>query len=240
MLCFSPFGFVWPNAPPAGVAFRARSQPKSDSSDFGRLKVPELAQARVRVGEGTIIATAVVVPSHDVKQPISFPRRVGVRGLRLCFTHPKPRGGRSADRRSGACEAPVRRIMCALQGVHARLRGLWTRVNALMTRYARRLRGALRPMARDARLSALHRGFALPLIPAQAGIPCFRRDERQEAYATPRSAFGIASRRRPSMSEADESHSASSIRSQYISTNRRRKLHAWRSAIARALALPIH
>src|SRR5207245_11337859 len=38
-----------------------------------------------------------------------------------------------------------------------------TRVNALMTRYARRLRGALRPMTRDARLSALHRGgFRLP------------------------------------------------------------------------------
>src|SRR5262249_28993254 len=33
-----------------------------------------------------------------------------------------------------------------------------TRVNALMTRHARRLRGALRPMTRDARLSALHRG----------------------------------------------------------------------------------
>jgi hypothetical protein len=38
-----------------------------------------------------------------------------------------------------------------------------TRVNALMTRYARRLRGALRPMTWDARLSALHRGgFGLP------------------------------------------------------------------------------
>jgi hypothetical protein len=33
-----------------------------------------------------------------------------------------------------------------------------TRVNALMTRRTRRLRGALRPMTRDARLSALHRG----------------------------------------------------------------------------------
>src|ERR1700756_5990160 len=32
-----------------------------------------------------------------------------------------------------------------------------------MTRHARRLRGALRPMTRDARLSALHRGgFGLP------------------------------------------------------------------------------
>jgi hypothetical protein len=38
-----------------------------------------------------------------------------------------------------------------------------TRVNAFMTRHARRLRGALRPMTRDARLSALHRGgFRLP------------------------------------------------------------------------------
>src|SRR5262249_12775605 len=37
-----------------------------------------------------------------------------------------------------------------------------TRVNALMTRHARRLRGALRPMTRDARLSALHRGGFSP------------------------------------------------------------------------------
>jgi hypothetical protein len=47
------------------------------------------------------------------------------------------RGGRSAERRSGVCETPVG---------HA------------MTRRVRRLRGALRPMTRDARLSALHRG----------------------------------------------------------------------------------
>jgi len=33
-----------------------------------------------------------------------------------------------------------------------------TPVGRIMTRYARRLRGALRPMTRDARLSALHRG----------------------------------------------------------------------------------
>src|SRR5262249_55870022 len=37
-----------------------------------------------------------------------------------------------------------------------------TRVNALMTRHARRLRGALRPITRDARLSALHRGDFSP------------------------------------------------------------------------------
>jgi hypothetical protein len=46
-------------------------------------------------------------------------------------------GERSAERRSGVCETPVG---------HA------------MTRRVRRLRGALRPMTRDARLSALHRG----------------------------------------------------------------------------------
>ena len=74
----------------------------------------------------------------------SFPRRVFcARGLHLCFAHPEPRGGRSAESRSGAA-APVGRAI---------------------TPHARRLRGALRPMlmTRDARLSALHRGgFGLP------------------------------------------------------------------------------
>src|SRR6516162_2735613 len=37
-----------------------------------------------------------------------------------------------------------------------------TPVGVLMTRHARRLRGALRPITRDARLSALHRGGFLP------------------------------------------------------------------------------
>ena len=50
-----------------------------------------------------------------------------------------------------------------------------TRVNALMTRHTRRLRGALRPMTRDARLSALHRGgfspgAALPSPSAPAAL----------------------------------------------------------------------
>jgi hypothetical protein len=33
--------------------------------------------------------------------------RFCARGLHLCFTHPESRGGRSAEKRSGACEAPV-------------------------------------------------------------------------------------------------------------------------------------
>src|SRR5258708_1760794 len=64
------------------------------------------------------------------------------RGLQLCFTHPE-RGVGGAPRNVRVLSGtPVRRIM---------------------TRYARRLRAALRPITRDARLSALHRGgFGLP------------------------------------------------------------------------------
>jgi hypothetical protein len=123
-------------------------------------------------------ATAACTSSHDVKQPISFPRRTFAPGVcDFSFTHPESRGGWSAEKRSGA-----RRNTRGARHVASK-----TRVNALMTR--------------DARLSALHRGFALPLIPAQAGIqvlgPRFRGDERKETYATPRSAFRIVSRTRP-------------------------------------------
>jgi hypothetical protein len=79
-----------------------------------------------------------VLRNSPYKQPPSFPRRIfAPGGLRLCFTNPESRGGRSAEKRSGA-----RRN---------------TRGHAV-TRRTRRLRGALRPMTRDARLSALHRG----------------------------------------------------------------------------------
>ena len=68
-----------------------------------------------------------------------FPRRIScARGLHLCFTHPESRGGRSAEKRSGARRNT--RGACHLASK--------TRVNALMTRHARRLRGALRPMTR--------------------------------------------------------------------------------------------
>src|SRR5262245_51125658 len=69
----------------------------------------------------------------------SFPRRVSAPGvLHPCFTHPESRGGRSAEKRSGA--ALSTRWACHLASK--------TRVNALMTR--------------DARLSALHRGGFSP------------------------------------------------------------------------------
>jgi hypothetical protein len=62
--------------------------------------------------------------------------------LNLCFTNP--------NRGVGGAPRNVRVRAKHPLGVH-------------MTRHARRLRGALRPMTRDARLSALHRGgFGLP------------------------------------------------------------------------------
>ena len=87
-------------------------------------------------------------PDHDVKQPVFFvpAARFCARVLHLCFAHPNR--GWAERRETFGCSGT--RGACS----HASK----TRVNALMTRHARRLRGALRPMTRDARLSALHRG----------------------------------------------------------------------------------
>ena len=119
---------------------------------------------------------------------------------------------------------PNRGVGGAPRNVRVRAKHPWgthlaskTRVNALMTRRARRLRGALRPMTRDARLSALHRGDFSP--GAALASPAFAPDQLQRAPrsqvvvpggrlpgppgasgyeppprdATPRSAFGIVS-----------------------------------------------
>ena len=132
-------------------------------------------------------------------------------GFVTLLRSPESRGGRSAEKRSGACEAPVG---------HA------------ITRRVRRLRGALRPIARqDARERAYDAGrsplgappwrFWAPgaalLSPAlapdrlqraprtQVVVPGGRGPEPPEANdyepppqdATPRSAFRIVSRTRP-------------------------------------------
>src|SRR5947208_5974962 len=89
------------------------------------------------------IASASIFLSHDVKQPISFPRCISASGV-CTFASPTRIEGWAERRETFGCSAehPL--------GLH-------------MTRQARRLRGALRPMTRDARLSALHRGgFGLP------------------------------------------------------------------------------
>jgi hypothetical protein len=115
----------------------ALSQPKSDLSDFGRLKVPNSGKARVR-GERalqTITALAGPISAHLVPAA-----RFCARGLHLASLIPNRGVGGAPRNVPGACEAPAGR----------------------MTRYARHLRGALRPMTRDARLSALHRGDFSP------------------------------------------------------------------------------
>ena len=76
-----------------------------------------------------------------------------VRGLQLCFTHPESRGGRSAEKRSGA-----RRNTRGARHVASK-----TRVNALMTRRARRL--ARRLASHDAGRSPLG---APPRLPSSA------------------------------------------------------------------------
>ena len=94
-------------------------------------------------GEGIVTSIALALISHDVKQPISFPRRMSAPGL-CNFASPTRIEGWAERRETFGCSAehPL--------GLH-------------ITRQARRLRGALRPMTRDARLSALHRGrFGLP------------------------------------------------------------------------------
>jgi hypothetical protein len=98
-------------------------------------------------------------PAHDVKQPISFPRRIFcARGLHSCFTHPE-RGVGGAPR-----NVRVQRHPLGLLSAHHK-----TRVNALMTRQARRLRGALRPMtqqyiSRNNVTISMHGGRSVPIV----------------------------------------------------------------------------
>jgi hypothetical protein len=64
-----------------------------------------------------------LLQSSPYKQPLPFPRRIFAPGvLRLCFTHPESRGGRSAEKRSGAA-----------------LSTRWARHNAARQALARRL-----------------------------------------------------------------------------------------------------
>jgi hypothetical protein len=143
------------------------------------------------------------------------------RGLHLCFTHPETRGGRSAEKRSGA-----RRSTRGARHLASK-----TRVNALMTRHARRL--ARRLASHDAGRSPLGAppwrfwapGAALPSPSAPAVLQrravAFRIRAASSSHpgrsawrtgslppgangyepppqdATPRSAFRIVSRTRP-------------------------------------------
>jgi hypothetical protein len=110
-----------------------------------------LRDARTRDrGCGTAAARALLrmrtsrfSPSHDVKQPISFPRRISASGV-CDFASPAPnRGVGGAPRNVRVRARHPWGVSCASQ----------TRVNALMTRYARRL--ARRLASRNAGRSPL-------------------------------------------------------------------------------------
>jgi hypothetical protein len=113
---------------------------------FQSVTVPDqrCTASRCTASGTRVIDCRIAFPSHQLNQSTLLRSRGAFVAPGLCiFASPtRMRGGRSAERRSGACEAPVGRAV---------------------TRHARRLRGALRLMTRDARLSALHRGgFRLP------------------------------------------------------------------------------
>jgi hypothetical protein len=116
------------------VAALALRDARTRARVWGRPLACALLRVRVRIEFET---------THDVKQPISFPRRSFASGVCNLASLTPNRGVGGAPR-------------------NVRVLG-GTPVGRIMTRYARRLRGALRPMTRDARLSALHRGgFGLP------------------------------------------------------------------------------
>jgi len=77
--------------------------------------------------------------AHDFKQPTSFPRRISAPGV-CNFASPTRIEGWAERRETFGCVRNTR-WACHLASK--------TRVNALMTRHARRLRGALRPMTQQ-------------------------------------------------------------------------------------------
>jgi len=136
--------------------------------------------------------------AHDVKQPISFSRRVGVRGLRLLLRSPRIEGGRSVERRSGACEAPVG---------HA------------ITRRVRRLRGALRPMTQqytgrnNVTISMLDSG-SVPIVsqteiePMKTALSLRALRHRAQCRAAPRREAAGPGRLEPARPTSRAAHSA--------------------------------
>jgi hypothetical protein len=132
-------------APPRAPRWLVRSSVFScffaDSGPFRSVAVPDqrCTASRCTASGTRVIDCRIAFPSHQLNQS-TLPRSRGAFfAPGVCFFASLTRieGERSAERRSGVCETPVG---------HA------------MTRRVRRLRGALRPMTRDARLSALHRG----------------------------------------------------------------------------------
>jgi hypothetical protein len=222
-------GFVLPKCTslscPGRSAARSGALQTRDRSSLWRSRISDapLADARAASHPGHTIRTIPVfscfsadsessIPGLTISSTRTPPRSRGAfaPGVCILLRQPGSRGGRSAEKRSGACEAPVG---------HA------------ITRRVRRLRGALRPIARqDARERAYDAGrsplgappwrfwalgprFRLPHYTgaaqraprSQVVVPGGRGPAPPEASgyepppqdATPRSAFRIVSRTRP-------------------------------------------
>ena len=128
----------------AAPSFETRAAPAPQ--DEAAQRIPSALAARRRTVRRNPISR------FQTAHIYSFPRRISASGV-CDFASPAPkRGVGGAPRNVRVRARHPWGVSCASQ----------TRVNALMTRYARRLRGALRPITRDARLSALHRGGFSP------------------------------------------------------------------------------
>ena len=102
------------------------------------MRAPQDEDGRARAELRLVAEPFAVIPISRCQTAHRVPAaHFCVRGLQLRFTHPEIEGWAERRETFGCQRAPVGRAV---------------------SRHARRLRGALRPMTRDARLSALHRG----------------------------------------------------------------------------------
>ncbi len=117
----------------AGVAgCPSRGRPDGGTlASFGQkaARAPQDEDGRARAEVRLIAEPFVGVPAHDVKQPISFPRRISAPGV-CNFASPTPNEGWAERRETFGCVRGTR------GACHSASK---TRVNALMTRHARRL-----------------------------------------------------------------------------------------------------
>jgi hypothetical protein len=158
------------------VACRALAQPKPDLSDFGRLKVPNSGRPEFGVGEGTMVGLRTrmgegflesipspIVACSNIERP--SPARgegtITATTLALLLTMSNsPSRSRDAFSAPGLCKLcfanPNRGVGGAPRDVRVRAKHP---LGLHMTRQPRRLRGALRPIARqDARERAYDAG----------------------------------------------------------------------------------
>jgi len=137
--------------------------------------------------------------SHDVTQPIAFPRRVfRARGCATLLRQPESRGGRSAEKRFGCVRGTVGRAILRQRRAWTRLwRGTLASRRSTVAVLGSRGRASLTgTCAGSVTASSSHPGRSAWRAGSRASRgERLRRHSPQDA--TPRSAFGIVSRTRP-------------------------------------------